>query len=454
MNDAAPTPAKPKKSWRRRAGTVLLWTVALTPGIAHWIWTATRPVEIPSVSESEVTTPVQEAIEAAREAVGRAPQSDEAWGQLGMTFLAHGLRDEAEVCLLKAAEIDPSDPRWPYLLIPEKGSIDPALAEKRLREVIALDARPPVPRLRLAELLWKQERLEEAEEIFREVAEQYPDIGRARLGLGRIAFARGELEASRRHLEQAVALAPAAIPAHQLLAQVYQRLGDTKAAREQLAHLESLPPKWSWPDPWWAEVASRSASAQNVVTHAGRLRDAGRFEEALDVLEAAAREHPDSPELTVALGMVLIDLKDGARAEDVFARGIELAPEMVVPYLGMGHALALQDRLEAAIEQYRRALEMDPRFAEAHLAMGQCFVRSGQLNEAADALSKAVRHDPNLIDGQILLGATLMDLDRLDEAGKALEAAALVKPNHEVVARLRDELASRRENAASSVADE
>lgn len=126
---------------------------------------------------------------------------------------------------------------------------------------------------------------------------------------------------------------------------------------------------------------------------------------------------------------------------------------LAVPYLGLGHALALQNRFDEAIEEYRQALEIDSRFAEAHLGIGQCLVRSGRVEEAMGVLATAIRYDPNLVDAHLLLGAGLMDLRRFDDAEAALESAARLNAKSEVIKRLFDKLAALRTVTHQSGAD-
>src|SRR5271163_2574002 len=75
--------------------------------------TPTSPPEIPS---GVVDVEVREALAKARQRVIDDPHSDEAWGDLGLFFRAHRIHPESLACFSEAARLDPTSPRWPYLM--------------------------------------------------------------------------------------------------------------------------------------------------------------------------------------------------------------------------------------------------------------------------------------------------------------------------------------------------
>src|SRR5262245_33553427 len=71
----------------------------------------------PSVPEPRldcVEPPVAEEIRARGSAVLEEPEDGERWGRYGMVLDAHGLDVDAQVAYEHAADLDPSDFRWPY----------------------------------------------------------------------------------------------------------------------------------------------------------------------------------------------------------------------------------------------------------------------------------------------------------------------------------------------------
>src|SRR5579859_5972390 len=84
--------------------------------VGLWLWWARTPrPEPPRPDLSDADPQVVEAIEEARQAVLHAPRSASAWGRLGMVLRAHDFGEEANTCFAHAEQLDPNEPRWPYL---------------------------------------------------------------------------------------------------------------------------------------------------------------------------------------------------------------------------------------------------------------------------------------------------------------------------------------------------
>src|SRR5205814_8250028 len=104
---------------RRRQ--LLALTVILVLGAAaaaFWLWWSHRGnhTSPPIVNLTGIDPAVRQAVDSARAAVLANSESADAWGNLGMILLAHGLPDEsALVCLSRAEQLDARQPRWPYL---------------------------------------------------------------------------------------------------------------------------------------------------------------------------------------------------------------------------------------------------------------------------------------------------------------------------------------------------
>jgi cytochrome c-type biogenesis protein CcmH/NrfG len=168
-------------------------------------WYVGRPqerVEVPTVDPAGADREVVAAIETASTEVHRSPRSPAAWGQLGKVLVAHSYYDEANTCFIRAQELDPRDPRWPYLhgLTLRFSDTDRAIAQ--IQRAVQLQGDAPAMRLRLAEALLEQGRLDEAEEQYRRLLDLDPGNPRGFLGLGRLAYQRGDMRTSREHLDK------------------------------------------------------------------------------------------------------------------------------------------------------------------------------------------------------------------------------------------------------------
>ena len=105
---------------------------------------------------------------------------------MGQIFLANDFFPEARTCLKQAEELDPREPRWPYLQAGIEQWTNPESEAKLRRTVELCDDAPPTPRLRLAEWLLGRDRFEEAEGEFNRSLAAVPNNPWARLGPVRV----------------------------------------------------------------------------------------------------------------------------------------------------------------------------------------------------------------------------------------------------------------------------
>jgi tetratricopeptide (TPR) repeat protein len=226
-----PSPAaapSPRPRHRRRVLLLAALLLVVGGGALASCFLAPQP---PAVPLDGVDPAVVKAVEAARRNVRLLPWSAAAWGRLGSVLFIHDFNAAADPCFARAERLDPRNPRWPYLRARSLAELDPGAALPVLRRAVALCGDEPVaPRLQLAELLLERGRLDEAEGYFFQVYERDHDDARACLGLGRVAFARGQLPESLDHLLRSARAAPQVKASHVLLAAVYQHSGKAEEA--------------------------------------------------------------------------------------------------------------------------------------------------------------------------------------------------------------------------------
>ena len=97
------------------------------------------------------------------------------------------------------------------------------------------------------------------------------------------------------------------------------------------------------------------------LTLASIYRDAGRTDQAVELLKAADLEMPDTPEIKYDLGMLLHQQGKTAEFETLMRRVIELDPDNANAYNSLGYTFVEQNRnLDEARGLLERALDLDP----------------------------------------------------------------------------------------------
>ena len=275
-----------RRRWKR---VLVLGGVVLLVGGGIYLWQRTRPAPAigpPEVPASVVDADVRAALNRSRAKVQAEPQSGQAWGELGLTYRAHNLNAESNACFATAAKLDPSNPRWPYLI----GTIDlliapdEAVPHLRIARGLAVKSEhQSLTRLRLAEALLDRGDSDGAAELFAEEARVNPLGARAQFGLGAVAVGRGDHRAAIGPLLLAVDSPFARRKAGTLLAACHRRLGNAADAERCERDASGLPDDLPWPDPFLGEYARRESGRSARMKAIDELEASGRIAEAVAV---------------------------------------------------------------------------------------------------------------------------------------------------------------------------
>ena len=158
------------------------------------------------------------------------------------------------------------------------------------------------------------------------------------------------------------------------------------------------------------------------------LRDAGRLEDALAVLERAAAAAPNEAQTHYNRGCVLQELERPVEAA-AFQRAIEIAPDLAEAHNNLGILAMEASELETARAAYEHAIAVKPDYADAHNNLGNLMKAWGKLDDACAAYRRAIEARP----GYARAYYHLADLDpgSLDEDDASrMESAFADKPQN------------------------
>jgi Flp pilus assembly protein TadD/glutathione synthase/RimK-type ligase-like ATP-grasp enzyme len=116
-------------------------------------------------------------------------------------------------------------------------------------------------------------------------------------------------------------------------------------------------------------------------------------------------------------------------ASDVYAQGVDLAPDEVALHLRLGNAFVAQARPADAITRYRRAVALDPAHREARIRLADALRRDAQYDAAAAILQTLAAEFP--LDPVVHKerGRLAFAQQELTEAHVHFTAAAVCKPD-------------------------
>ncbi len=107
----------------------------------------------------------------------------------------------------------------------------------------------------------------------------------------------------------------------------------------------------------------------------------------------------------------------------LFQRGIEVAPQNHLAWLGMGTSMMLQRRAGDALPYYQKAIELWPEMYEANYLLGRCYYQLGSYLETERYLSRATERAPLEAAPHLYFGLSELRLGRPDAAESAVRHA-------------------------------
>ncbi|MBK9594796.1 MAG: tetratricopeptide repeat protein [Rhodocyclales bacterium] len=260
---------------------------------------------------------------------------------------------------------------------------------------------------------------EAAEENFKKLlGKDFAEIDTVRLYLGQIAEERKQFDAALRWYAE-VAPGEQYLAAQLRIAQLLAKQGNLDAGRR---HLQE------------ARAAGNADRIQLLLAESQLLRDGGRTQEAYELLAGGLATQPEQSELLYESALLAEKLGRHEAMEASLRKLIRLKPEHAHAYNALGYSFAERNqRLEEAEQLVLKALQLSPDDPFIIDSMGWVLYRKGDNQGALAHLQRAfsIRPDPEIAAH---LGEVLWALGRRDEAKRIWQEAAKAHPGNEVLA--------------------
>lgn len=154
------------------------------------------------------------------------------------------------------------------------------------------------------------------------------------------------------------------------------------------------------------------ALQQSPVEEARTLIESGRSLEALQLLDDAARAHPDDPEIQHILGALYIAGGRTAEAIRHLGKAVELAPDEPSYALAYGELLYRNGQFEEALA----SLQIASTLPEALILLAAVYEKLGPKEEVFSTMARYLELKPEDRGARLLLGQQLEAAKRYDEA--------------------------------------
>jgi tetratricopeptide (TPR) repeat protein len=421
-------------------GSGTSWPLALAVAIAAALLPRCDPAspphdgvlltQPPVPDRSGLQPPLARLIEETARVVEMNPDDAAAWGKLGSVYVIHDFTAEAVVCLEQAAQRDPGEFRWPYLIGKAVMRGDHAAALSAFRRARALrDDYAPLEAL-IGRVLFRQGDLDAAEAAFRRALALNDTLARGHLGLGQIALERGDAAAAVTALERARELGVGSQEVHLGLAIAYRRQGETAAAaRAETAAASATVADELLPDPVYQElIATFGVTLARRNLRVTRYLEQGNAKAALAVWEAAVRADPEWADPAIQLGLLRAQLGDTDGAIEMLERGLRLDPEQHQARNSLGALLVKRGAVDEAIALLRASAAAMPENPEARFNLAIGLARAGRRAEAIETLGQVLQLAPDKTDARFARGLLLAMEGHLEQATADFEIVVDLEP--------------------------
>jgi tetratricopeptide (TPR) repeat protein len=357
------------------------------------------------------------------------PRSPDAVAEFARLYHANGFRDNAEACWRILEKAQPREARWVYYLADLRQMVSDDDGLKRLLEqTVQLGPNYAPAWLKLAELDFKDGRLDDAERAYQRTLSLIAGDPYARLGLSRIALQRGHRDEGKRLIEALASQTPDFPSVHNLYAEILAQEGDAKAAANQ-RKLGTMAGRFSAADdPWLEELRDWCYDATQLLVWGASDVQTNHRDRAETLFKRVIRVAPQDPRGYQYLGSLYQERGELAKAREYFDQGSKLpgaSETLYARYSNTCLALNLPAEALSAVDAGLAAL---PGSAELLNARGAALEAAERIDEAVEAYRAASASRPSAADPLANLGISLLRLGRKDEAYACLQRSLELQP--------------------------
>jgi tetratricopeptide (TPR) repeat protein len=187
-----------------------------------------------------------------------------------------------------------------------------------------------------------------------------------RFNLARALVAKGDIEAARLQLEEAIKLRPDFVVAREWLARIYLAKQDWNKALKASDEI----------------LALDRNNLRGHLTRSSAFMGMGDQDKAREELALISKAYPDNSEAKLQVAGLALHDKDYKRAEGIFADLYKANPHDNRGLAGFAEALAGEGRMPDAIKEVEKASEKEPQRQDLKLFVAHLDVRNGRYDDA------------------------------------------------------------------------
>lgn len=179
------------------------------------------------------------------------------------------------------------------------------------------------------------------------------------------------------------------------------------------------------------EVADGPSQDARIMTHmAGILAGGGQGEKALRVLDRAIEQDPETGDAYFSKGLLLLNLKRQAEAEEAMRAGLARSPDSAVGHYHLGRVFLELGKADEAMASFERAIGANASFEPAYMALASMYESRHEKDGAVGVLKKYLQNvNPRNRDIRHQLVRLYIDAKDYQGAKKELEELIAEDPS-------------------------
>jgi len=227
-----------------------------------------------------------------------------------------------------------------------------------------------------------QDQIKIAENDLQGLVTKTPNNHLLRFNLARAMLQRGEIDAAKLQLQEAIKLRTDFVVAREMLSQVLLAKGDSAGALKEADGV----------------LQYDKANLKAHLIRSSALLSMNEKDKARQELDYITKTYPQNPDARYQVGFLAWQDKDYRTAERVFGDLYKENPKDLRGLVGVVETLASQDRLKDAIVQMQKSVDAEPDRQDLRLALANLYVRAESYEEAIKIFQSLTDKNPKSAD--------------------------------------------------------
>lgn len=379
------------------------------------------------------------------------PTSDEAIGNLAMTYEANFFYEKAKICFKKAQELNPKKWRWIYysaLIDEELGDTKSIIDE--LKHVLQLNPDISQAWFRIGNAYLKIDSCKEAENAFNRVLKlkefypqnkngieffnngAFPLKAYASFNLARTLFVENKLENAKTLLEKLIEENPTFGSAYRLLGNIFEKMGDKNKSTDyeiRAADFESYVPP---PDPMYDEMVLYSRNIDFLNKQIQLAVKCQSYEWTLYLINHVTKFYPDNGDILIKRIELALDMKRLNEVESLLPEFLNIYGSNEKKIVEMAKYFVFRGQYELGTLLLKKAVTIDKNAIDAHIEFINILTEFKQYTMGSNYCKELISIEPENPEIRNKLANIYIEQNKLGDAKQQIAIAQKLSPNKEI----------------------